>query len=119
MNEMMTLLILSVFDFVILGFGIYLFFSGMKMRKTKEIGTLVLTEEEVKRCENKEALADFFYWREAVMGGIFVLFGAFRLLDKFVLKIGGMLDIALMVVLLITALWFYKSLMTAREKFLS
>jgi uncharacterized membrane protein YkgB len=119
MNESMTLLILSVFDVVILMFGVYFFYAGIKMQKTKEIGNLILAEEEVKRCENREALADFFYWREEVLGGVFVLFGIIRLLDKYVLKIGGMLDGALMVILLITALCFYKSLMTARTKFLS
>ena len=119
MNETMTLLILSAFDAVILIFGIYLLISGIKMQKNKEIGTLLLTEEEIKRCGDKDALADFFYWREEVMGGVFVLFGAVRLLDTYVLKIGGILDIALMVVLLITALWFFKSLSIARAKFLS
>ena len=118
MSESMTLLILSVFDVVVLVFGVYLFFSGIKMQKTKEIGNFILTEEEVKRCERREALVDFFYWREEVMGAVFGLFGAIRLLDKYVLKIGGVLDVALMVILLITALWFYKSLMTARTKFL-
>ena len=119
MNESMTLLILSVFDVVILMFGVYFFYAGIKMQKTKEIGNLILAEEEVKRCENREALADFFYWREEVLGGVFVLFGTVRLLDKYVLKIGGVLDVALMVILLITVLCFYKSLMTARTKFLS
>lgn len=119
MNEMMTLLILSVIDAIILVFGIYLIFSGIKMKKTKEPGTLVLTEEEVKKCQQKEALADFFYWREEVMGVVFAVFGTIRLLDKFVLKIGGILDVALMVTLLITALWFFKCLQTARANFLS
>lgn len=118
MNETMTVWILSVFDGVILLFGLYLFFSGMKMYRTKEIGTLILTEEEVNRCEAKKELADYFYWREEVMGGVFVLFGIVRLLDKYVLKIGGMLDIAMMVALLITAFCFFKSLSNARAKFL-
>ena len=118
MNEGMTLLILSVFDVFIMGFGIYMLFSAVKMKQTKEIGTLLLAEEEVKKCKQKENLAEFFYWREAVMGCVFVLFGVIRLLDKFVLKIGGMLDIMLMVALLATALWFFKSLQTARARFL-
>ena len=37
MNEMMTLLILSVIDAIILVFGIYLIFAGVKMKKTKEL----------------------------------------------------------------------------------
>lgn len=119
MNETVTLLILSAFDVIILIFGIYLIFSGMKTKKTKEIGTLVLTEEEIRRCEQKEALADFLYWREAVMGSVFVLFGVIRLLDKYLLKIGGVLDITLMVVLLVTAFWFFKCLQTARAQFLA
>lgn len=118
MNETVTLFLLSAFDVVILIFGIYLIISAVTTKKTKEIGTLVLAEEEIKRCEQKEALADFLYWREAVMGSVFALFGVIRLLDKFVLKIGGVLDIILMVVLLVTALWFFKCLQTARARFL-
>ena len=119
MNSTMNLIILSVFDVVVLGFGVYLLISGTKMRHTKEPGTMILSEEEVKKCVQKEALAEFFFWREILMGVVFILYGVIRLLDKFVLKIGGILDIALMVFLLITAMWFYKSLMTARAKFLS
>ena len=119
MNETMTFLLFVAFDVMILGFGIYLFVSGIKMKNTKEIGTLLLTEEEIKRCEHKSELATFFYWREEVIGIVFVLFGSIRLLDKYVLKIGGILDITLMVILLVTACWFFYSLQTARTRFLS
>lgn len=118
MNDTMTLLILSVFDGVILVFGVYLLITGIKMEKTKLIGSLILTEDEVKKCEHKEAFAEFLAWREVLMGIVFVLFGVIRLLDKFVLKIGGLLDITLMIVLLVIALWFFKSLQVARAKYL-
>ena len=119
MNETMTLWILATFDAVIFVFGVYLLFAGLKMQKTKEIDTMLLAEDEVKRCKNKEELAKFFCWREEVMGVIFVLFGAIRLLDKFLLKIGGILDVILMIVLLVTVLWVFKSLQTARASFLT
>ena len=118
MNETQTLMILAAFDAAILWFGIHLLISGMKMKRTKEIGTMILAEEEINKCNRKEELADFFYWREEVMGAVFVLFGILRLLDKFILKIGGILDIVLMILLLATALWFFKSLQIARAKFL-
>ena len=118
MNDTIPLLILSVFDAVILVFGVYLIIAGGRMKVSKEIGTMILTEEEKKKCEQKEVLAEFFYWRELLLGSVFVLYGVIRLLDKFVLKIGGLLDIGLMTVLLVTACWFIKSLQTARAKFL-
>lgn len=119
MNETVTLVILAVFDAVILGFGIYLVIAGSKMKKTKEIGTLILAEEEIKGCMYKEQIAAYFCWREAVMGLVFILFGVLRLLNKFVLKANGVLDICLMVLLLATVFWFFKSIQTARSVFLS
>lgn len=119
MNETIALLIMAVFDLVILGFGIYLLFSGTRMRRTKEPGTLIFTEDEIKRCNDKEALAIYFWWREVLMGSVFVIFGMIRLLDKYIFKVGGMLDISLMVILLITAGWFFYSMQTARARFLS
>lgn len=119
MNETMTLVVLAVFDAVILGLGIYLIIAGNKMKKTQEIGTLILTEEEIKGCVYKEKMAAFFCWRETVMGIVFILFGVLRLMNKFVLKANGVLDICLMILLLVTVLWFFKSIQTARSVFLS
>lgn len=119
MNETVTLVILAVFDTVILGFGIYLVIAGSKMKKTKEIGTLILAEEEIKRCAHKEQIAAFFFWREVVMGFVFILFGVLRLWNKFVLNANEMLDICLMILLLATVFWFFKSIQTARSVFLS
>lgn len=118
MNTTMTLIILAVFDGVILGFGVYLLIAGNKMKTTKDIGTLVLNEDEVKKCKQKESLAEFLGWREVLMGVVFTICGAVRLLDKFLLKIGGILDIGLMIAILVIALWFFRSLQDARAKYL-
>lgn len=119
MNTTSNLLILSAFDVIIAALGIYLIVSAVKMKKTGEIDTLILTPEEIERCRQKDELAEFLYWREMAIGIIFVLFGFIRLLDTFVLKIGGILDVLLMIVLIMAILWFYKSLQTARTEFLS
>ena len=119
MNSSVSLGILTVFDIVILGLGIYFIVAGIRMKKTKELGIIILTEEEVKGCTQKVALAEYFSWRELAMGVVFALFGGIRLLDKYVLKIGGMLDVMLMVGLLVTVMWFYKCIMIARTKFLA
>lgn len=118
MNEAMSLLVLSAFDIIAVVFGIYMLNAAFKMRDSKKMGTFLLTEEELKRCNHKEELADYFWSREAVMGVLFALFGFIRLVDKFILKIGGMLDVVLVVILLIAVLWFFKCLQNARTQFL-
>jgi len=118
MNEMMTWVILSAFDVIILIFGIYMIVAAFQMKNTKELGKIILTEEEVHRCTDKVALADFLYKREAVTGCVFLICGAVRLLSKFLLKLGGIADKIVVVVLLVAAFWFLKSLQTARAKFL-
>lgn len=119
MNTISSLLILSAFDAIIAGLGIYLIASAVKMKKTREVGTLILTPEELERCKQKDALAEFLCWREMVIGVVFLLFGFVRLLDTYVLKAGGVLDILVMIVLIVAVLWFFKSLQTARAEFLS
>ena len=118
MNETMSLIILSAFDVIIIGFGIYMLISAVSMKKTKNPGNLLLAEEELNRCHNKAELAEFFCWREAVIGSVFVLCGIVHLLDKFVLKVGGAVNVIPIIVLLLVAFWFLKELQTARAKFL-
>ena len=118
MNETMSLMILAAFDMIIIGFGICMLISAVSMKKTKNPGNLLLAEEELKRCQNKAELAEFFYWREAVIGSVFILCGIIHLLDKFVLKVGGAVNVIPIIILLLVACWFLKELQTARAKFL-
>lgn len=111
--------VMLIFDIVMIVLGIYMMAASLKMKRTKEIGTMILAEEDVQKCKDKAGFATFFYSYELVMGIAFLLCGAVRLADKLLIKIGGALDVVPIIVLLIVACWFYKGLQDAKAKFLN
>lgn len=110
--------VMMIFDVVMIGLGVYMMITAWNMRRKNEIGTMVLAEEELARCNDKEGFITYIYWREAVMGGALIMYGVIELLDKYIIKIGGVLDYVPIVILLIVLAWFYKCLQNARKQFL-
>ena len=110
--------VMMIFDVLMIGIGIYMIAAGLQMKKENTISKILLAEEELIKCKNTKAFISYIYWREAIMGVALVLYGAIGLLDKFVFKIGGILEYIPIVLLLIVFFWFYNGLQTARIKFL-
>ena len=48
--------VMIIFNVVILGFGIYMIAAALKMKKTGEISSAVITEEEIAKCKDKRVL---------------------------------------------------------------
>lgn len=109
--------VMIIFNVVILGFGIYMIAAALKMKKTGEISSAVITEEEIAKCKDKQGFVEFMYWREAAFGVMVALVGALGLLDDLVVSL-GVINIIVMVVFLIGFFWFQTGLRKAREKFL-
>lgn len=105
-----------VIDVVIVGFGLYMIFSGLKMKKTGEISSAVITEEEIKNCRKKREFIDFIYWKEAVFGCFMCMTGIIGLVNELVVSIGKLAFVE-MLVFLGAFLWFQRELRIARETF--
>jgi len=110
--------VMMIFDVVMIGIGIYMMAAAWGMKQKNEISPVLLAEEELIKCRNKEGFIAYIYWREIVMGAALFIYGIIRLLDKFVFMAGGMLDYILLAILLIIFFWFYKGLQDARAEFL-
>lgn len=110
--------IMIIFDAVMIFLGIYMIVAALNMKKKNEIGTVILAEEEAVRCKDKEGFIAYIYWREAVVGGALILYGAAGLLDKYIFKIGGLLNYIPAVLLLAAFFLFYKGMQSARALFL-
>lgn len=108
--------VMTIFDIVIFGFGVYMVGAALKMKKTGEISSAVIAPEETARCRDKQGFIDFIYWKEALFGVLVVLVGALGIINEQVISLGSA-SVIEMLVFLAAFIWFQSELRKAREKF--
>lgn len=109
--EMMTL-----FDVIILIFGIYMIGSGVKMMRTKKLNSVVVAKEELVKCKDEAGMAEFLCRKEMFFGAVFVMAGALGLVSDLYVDLGW-LNIVQLVVFVASFIWFMGQLRKAREKY--
>lgn len=109
--------VMLIFDIVILIFGLYMIGAALKMKKTGEISSAVITAEEIAKCRKKKEFIDFIYWKEALFGGLIVIVGALGIVNDKVVSLGGF-NVIEMLIFLAAFLWFQNELRRARENYL-
>lgn len=109
--------VMLIFDIVILIFGIYMIGAALKMKKTGEISSAVITAEEIAKCKDKKGFIGFIYWKEAAFGGLVALVGALGIINDKVVSLGAF-NVIEMLIFLAAFIWFQNELRRAREKFL-
>lgn len=109
--------VITIFDVVITIFGLYMIGAALKMKKTGEISSAVITAEEIARCRDKKGFIAFIYWKEAVFGALIVVVGILGIINDQVVSL-GIYNLVEMVVFLAAFLWFQSQLRRAREQFL-
>lgn len=113
----MTMDVMTIFDAVITIFGVYMIGAALKMKKTGEISSAVITAEEIRKCKDKKGFIAFIYWKEALFGALIVLVGILGIINDQVVSLGAF-NIVEMLVFLAAFLWFQSQLRRARERFL-
>ena len=106
-----------IFYVVMMGFGVYMIAAALKMKKTGEISSAVITEEELAKCKNKTGFIEFIYWKEAVLGAMIILVAILGIINDKVVSL-GIFNIVELVVFLAVFIWFQNALRKAREQFL-
>lgn len=109
--------VMLIFYVVMMGFGVYMIGAAFKMKKTGEISSAVITEEEIAKCKNKQEFIEFVYWKEAIFGVMIILVGTLGIINDKVVSL-GIFNIVELVVFLGAFVWFQNSLRKAREQFL-
>lgn len=113
----MAMDVMTIFDAVITIFGVYMIGAALKMKKTGEISSAVITAEEIRKCKDKKGFIAFIYWKEALFGALIVLVGILGIINDQVVSLGAF-NIVEMLVFLAAFLWFQSQLRRARERFL-
>lgn len=109
--------IMIIIDIVIAVFGIYMIGASLKMKKTGNISSVIITEEEIAKCKDKQGFIAFMYWKETAFGGVLVLVGALGLIDSLVASLGKW-NIVELIVFLAAFVWFQTELRKARVKYI-
>lgn len=115
-NRKMNMML--ILDIVITVVGIYMVAAGLKMKKTGEISSLILAEEELKKCKDKKGFISYIYWKEALLGGVMTAVGLLGLVNELLKALGNFKYVEL-VIFLAVFFWFSRELGAAREKYLS
>lgn len=108
--------IMTVFNAVIVLFGVYMVISSLYMKKSGKISSTVIAAEEIKACRNKEEFISYIYWKEALFGGIMIIVGILGLVNDLIVSL-GVVNIVEMIVFLFAFFWFQNEMKKAREKF--
>lgn len=108
--------IMTIFDIIILLFGVYMIGAAFKMKKSGVISSAVITPEEIASCRDKSGFIEFMYWKEAVFGGIVLLVGILGLVNEQLVSL-GIFNIIEMILFVAAFVWFQHQLRVARERF--
>ena len=109
--------VMTIFDVVIAIFGVYMVGAALKMKKTGEISSAVITAEEIAKCRDKKGFIAFIYWKEALFGALIIVVGILGIINDQIVSLGGF-NVIEMLIFLAAFIWFQSQLRKAREHFL-
>lgn len=110
--------VIIIFDVLILLLGIYLIFNAIKMKKTDEMPSILLTPKELKLCKNPYGFIDYMFPFLLIFGIVATLFGIVSLIGDTLLDFPRIYDGVAVLVLLTVWVWFSMMLRRAKQKFM-
>lgn len=106
-----------IIDFILTAVGAYMIFIGINMKKTGQISSLLVSENELPHCKDQNAYILYIYRKIAVFGLVSLLAGFFYLVNDMVYQLETWLQVLGGIIFLGFFLWFIRSMQIARAKF--
>lgn len=106
-----------IFDLIIAGLGIYLIYSSLKMKNTGELSTIVVSQEDMARCKDKQGFVEAISMKSVCFGIVALVFGVLAILNDVYALLGRYFNMVGAVVFIGAWFWFAGELRKAREKF--
>lgn len=113
MKTIDTMLIMAI---IIIFLGVYLLYLSLKMNKTKKVERLFVAEEDMLRCKDEKAFAEFMSQKMKLFSIGFILIGIVLLLHETVFNLGWAVYLLVIAAMALYA-WFQKNLRDGRNKF--
>lgn len=106
-----------MFDAFIGILGLYLIYASVKMNRTGEISTVLVSREDIAKCKDKRGFIDFMYKKTLLFGCVSALFGVFVGINDSVYFFGQVFNVAGMLVFLGIWIWFTMQLRKGRAQY--
>lgn len=106
--------IMLLFDIIILVYGFYGIFSGVRMKSTGIPSAILVSKDELPKVKNAEEFCNKMYQPTIIFGGMACLFGILQILNQYVIK-RALADILGVACFLIVCAWYVKELRKAKE----
>ena len=108
---------MSLFDLVILIYGIYMIYSAYQMRKTHQPSKLIINQAELVGARDPKGFCEAMFKPFVVLGMLAILYGIVGFLnDKFVDD--PMVTLVAIALFLIMCFWFMRELNKNKTKYL-
>jgi len=112
--------IMTIFDILLLVFGAYMIFAGLRMKKTGKITTLIIPAAEIERIHDKEAFISEIYGKMLLFAAVIACYGLFGILTDLIPGLPGAAigNIIGLLIFFVVMFWFFKSLSKAKGKYM-
>jgi len=105
MNILAASDIMSMFDIILIAYGIYTMYSAFMMKKTGVPGKWLIPEEEAMKCKDLKGFVDAMYVKTILFGASALLYGGISTLNRMKLGIKIMDTILIIVFLVVCVIY--------------
>lgn len=116
MNILAAADIMSVFDVILIVYGLYTMYSTLVMKKTGIPGKWLIAEDEAARCRDMKGFIDEMFLKTILFGAVAVLYGALTILNHMKLAV-PYFDTVGIIVFLVFCVLYMVALNKAKKKF--
>lgn len=116
MNILADMDMMSVFDVILLAYGLYTMYSAFMMKKTGVPGKWLISEDEATKCRDMQGFIDALFVKTIIFGAVAVLYGALTILNRMKLSV-PYFDTVCIIVFLVFCIFYVAALNKAKKKF--
>lgn len=116
MNIVAAADIMSVFDVILIVYGLYTMYSAFMMKRTGVPGKWLISEDEATKCRDMKGFIDEMFVKTILFGAVAILYGALTTLNRMKLALPYFDTVCIIVFLVFCALYMV-ALNKAKKKF--
>ncbi|MFP3153964.1 hypothetical protein LQZ18_05935 [Lachnospiraceae bacterium ZAX-1] len=114
---MNNLNMLGIFDVIIAGYGIYMIYESIKMKKTGIPGNWLMGNTDITNCKDLKGFTNYMYKKTFLFGVLAIAYGILGGINNFVYDL-KYLYIACLILFLLSCVWITVSLNKGKKMFL-
>lgn len=114
MSSFPTMLIM---DCIIAGYGLFMIYISIWMKRNQKVHKSILAEEEIKRCKDQAGFANFMFAKVMLLAVVCVITGVVGIICDYCKVSSRYVSLGILAVFLIAFGIFTHFLRLAREKF--